>query len=127
MGLTRKMMSMGTMGAVDFRSDKERTAAYTKGMRKQARKQTKIMKQQTQAHAQAPAPAQGWQPNPLQGWSPPAAAIPAAAVVPPPPAPTGQPAPPPPSPPAAWYPDQSQPGIQRYWDGSAWTDHTAPL
>lgn len=36
-------------------------------------------------------------------------------------------APPPPPPvsvPAGWYP---QGDIQRYWDGNAWTDHTAPL
>jgi hypothetical protein len=26
-----------------------------------------------------------------------------------------------------WYPDPSTPGQQRYWDGQAWTDHTAPL
>lgn len=26
-----------------------------------------------------------------------------------------------------WYPDPSAPGTQRYWDGSAWTDHTAPI
>jgi hypothetical protein len=55
MGLTRKTMSLFTMGAVDFRSDKERTAAYTKGIRRQARKQTKILKggglQQTAADA----------------------------------------------------------------------------
>lgn len=31
---------------------------------------------------------------------------------------------PPTHPPAGWYPDAS--GGQRYWDGSAWTDHTAP-
>jgi TM2 domain-containing membrane protein YozV len=28
-----------------------------------------------------------------------------------------------PSPPAGWYPHE---GGQRYWDGHAWTDHTAP-
>jgi hypothetical protein len=28
--------------------------------------------------------------------------------------------------PAGWYPDPSAPGTQRYWDGAAWTDHTAP-
>ena len=33
-------------------------------------------------------------------------------------------APSPPSVPAGWYP---QGDVQRYWDGSAWTDHTAPL
>jgi hypothetical protein len=37
MGLTRKLMSVSTLGAVDFRSDKERTAAYTKATNKQAK------------------------------------------------------------------------------------------
>jgi hypothetical protein len=46
MGLTRKLMSVSTLGAVDFRSDKERTAAYTKATKKQAKQQTKIMKAQ---------------------------------------------------------------------------------
>ena len=27
--------------------------------------------------------------------------------------------------PAGWYSDPTQVGAQRYWDGSAWTDHTA--
>ncbi len=31
------------------------------------------------------------------------------------------------NPPAGWYPDSSQPGTQRYWDGAQWTEHTAPL
>ncbi|QDG66660.1 DUF2510 domain-containing protein [Pseudarthrobacter sp. NIBRBAC000502772] len=34
------------------------------------------------------------------------------------------PPPPPASVPAGWYP---QGDVQRYWDGSAWTEHTAPL
>jgi Protein of unknown function (DUF2510) len=29
--------------------------------------------------------------------------------------------------PAGWYPDPSQAATQRYWDGSTWTDHRAPL
>ncbi|PPF46559.1 DUF4041 domain-containing protein [Rathayibacter sp. AY1A1] len=29
--------------------------------------------------------------------------------------------------PAAWYPDPTDPTLLRYWDGSAWTDHTHPL
>jgi uncharacterized RDD family membrane protein YckC len=29
-------------------------------------------------------------------------------------------------PPANWYPDPSDPGALRYWDGSAWTGHTRP-
>lgn len=32
--------------------------------------------------------------------------------------------PPPPGVPAGWYPDGA---LQRYWDGSTWTEHTAPL
>ena len=46
MGLTRKLMSMSTLGAVDYRSDKERTAAYGKATKKQMKEQTKIMKKQ---------------------------------------------------------------------------------
>lgn len=30
------------------------------------------------------------------------------------------------SPPANWYPDPDRPDLQRYWDGTAWTEHTAP-
>lgn len=53
MGFTRKMMSVGSFGLVDFRSDKERTAAYTKGVRKQARLQTAAMCRQAHAAHQA--------------------------------------------------------------------------
>ena len=28
--------------------------------------------------------------------------------------------------PAGWYPDPQNPAAQRYWDGTAWTTHTAP-
>src|SRR5215216_4957698 len=28
--------------------------------------------------------------------------------------------------PAGWYPDTQNPQLQRYWDGSQWTQHTAP-
>ena len=28
--------------------------------------------------------------------------------------------------PPGWYPDSTNPGQQRYWDGSQWTDYTAP-
>lgn len=34
--------------------------------------------------------------------------------------------PPPPSVPAGWYPDAGNAALQRYWDGAAWTAHTAP-
>ena len=27
---------------------------------------------------------------------------------------------------ANWYPDPNAPGTLRYWDGQAWTEHTAP-
>lgn len=33
---------------------------------------------------------------------------------------------PPPLPPAGWYPDPRYPQYLRYWDGAAWTEHTAP-
>jgi large subunit ribosomal protein L7/L12 len=53
MGLIRKMMSVSTGGGVDFRSDKERTAAYTKAAMKEAKKQTQLMRQQAAQQAQA--------------------------------------------------------------------------
>jgi hypothetical protein len=53
MGLFRKTMSLGTAGLVDFRSDKERTAAYTKAAKKEARKQTQLMRQQAAAQTLA--------------------------------------------------------------------------
>lgn len=30
-----------------------------------------------------------------------------------------------PATPAGWYADPNDPGSQRYWDGSAWTEHTS--
>ncbi len=37
------------------------------------------------------------------------------------------PPPPPPSVPAGWYSDPNNGQLQRYWDGTIWTEHTAPL
>lgn len=46
MGLIRKTLSASTGGMlIDFRSDKERIAKYGKATKKQAKKQTKLMKQ----------------------------------------------------------------------------------
>lgn len=45
MGFIRKTLSISTLGLIDFRSDKERTAAYAKGTRRQARKQTKLLEE----------------------------------------------------------------------------------
>lgn len=51
MGLFRKLTSAATLGAVDFRSDKERTARYTK-------QQLKLMKQQARMQKQGQQPPQ---------------------------------------------------------------------
>lgn len=45
MGLIRKTLSISTLGMIDFRSDKERAAAYAKTMKKHTKKQTKLMEQ----------------------------------------------------------------------------------
>ena len=52
MGFFRKVTSVSTLGLVDFRSDKERTAAYTKRSAKEARKQTALQTAQLE-HAKA--------------------------------------------------------------------------
>lgn len=63
---------------------------------------------------------------PQQPVAPPVAADPFASPASEPVAPPAAPTPAPPvSPPAGWYPDPGRPGGQRYWDGSAWTEHTA--
>ena len=80
-----------------FRDADKRTARRTKAIKKQS-------KQQTQA-LQGLAMIQLAQ---LQAMQQAAAAL-------------QQPGPPA----AAWYPNPTGPG-QRYWDGSAWTEHTAP-
>ncbi|MEU2004679.1 DUF4429 domain-containing protein [Rhodococcus sp. NPDC019627] len=41
--------------------------------------------------------------------------------------PTSPPPPPPPVVPADWYPDPDGVQVRRYWDGSKWTEHTAPM
>ncbi|WP_413768915.1 DUF2510 domain-containing protein [Rhodococcus pyridinivorans] len=37
------------------------------------------------------------------------------------------PVPPPPVAPAGWYPDPQNGVLQRYWDGTRWSERTAPL
>jgi hypothetical protein len=45
MGLIRKLTSVTTLGAVDFRSAKDRTARHAGSVRHQAKKQTKLLKE----------------------------------------------------------------------------------
>lgn len=46
MGLIRKVSSISTFGLIDFRSAKDRTASSSRKAAKQAKKQTKLMKDQ---------------------------------------------------------------------------------
>lgn len=46
MGLFRKMTSVTTMGAVDFRSDKERIARNSKKTAKELKDQNKLLREQ---------------------------------------------------------------------------------
>lgn len=63
--------------------------------------------------------------NVIQDGSPQQAAQPYAQQSTAPVAPAAQ-TPPPADVPAGWYPDPQGSGQQRYWDGAAWTTHTAP-
>lgn len=104
MGIIRKTMSLSTAGLIDFRSDKERAAAYGRGTRTEARKQTKLMQQQLAAQQAA---AQ-------------AASTPVALPMP-------VQAPAPQLPPAGWYQDANNPTVNRWFDGTQWTDHVQPV
>jgi hypothetical protein len=94
------MTSLSTLGAVDFKSDKERTASYTKASAKQAKEQTRLMREQAAA----------------------ARAAGRAATA----APVPSPAPAPQLPPSGWYADKQDPSIDRWFDGTQWTDFTQP-
>lgn len=114
MGITRKIMSVSTAGAVDFRSDKERIARKTAKGARAAKKQNRLLgqqidaiKEQTAALTAAAAAAKAAE----------AAGVAPDAAVPPPP--------PPQSVPAGWYPDpHGEQTLLRWFDGSSWTDHT---
>jgi hypothetical protein len=109
MGLFRKMTSLSTLGAVDFRSDKERSARNTGRTANEAKKQTLLMRQQmasaqgTRSQVAYPGPG-----TPRPTWNPPVA----------PPVPQG--------PPAGWYQDAGQPEMLRWYDGTTWTDFLKP-
>jgi hypothetical protein len=100
MGIIRKMTSASTLGLVDFRSDKERIARSTRQTSKQAAEQTKLLQKQVEIQQQA-----ALQANANAAISRPAATAPVA------------------GPPAGWMLDPQGSGRQRWWDGSAWTEH----
>lgn len=108
MGLIRKVASISTAGMIDFKSDKERIASSSRKGASAAKKQNKLIKEQNDLlAAQAAAQQQAA-----------IAAQQAAPVMPAPGAPVAMP--------AGWYPDPQTPGMNRYWDGLAWTATTAP-
>lgn len=99
MGLIRKVTSVSTLGLVDFRSEKERTARYTKQTRNAVRAQVaqeamslELQRQQLAALNHA---------NVVEAMKPQTT-------------------------PANWYPDPGNPGYIRWWDGSQWTAHVQP-
>jgi len=52
MGMTRKVASVMTFGLIDFRSDKERTARYTKKSYKLAKQEAQEKQQQQEQDQQ---------------------------------------------------------------------------
>jgi hypothetical protein len=103
-GLFRKMTSLSTLGAVDFKSDKERTASYTKAAAKEAKEQTRLMRLQAAQEALRLRARQE-----AQSAAQPVAPMPAPQL-----------------PPAGWYPDQDDSSLTRWFDGTEWTEFTQP-
>lgn len=61
MGLIRKVSSVSTLGLIDFRSAKDRTASHTAAIARQSKKQTKLLREQVAQGVPAPAVvAPGW-------------------------------------------------------------------
>ena len=108
MGIFRKIASVSTLGAIDFRSAKDRTAAYSRGTRTQARKQTKIMakadRRERKAARQAKALDHAYRTAPRIEATP-------SPVTPTRPSPAFWP--------AGWYTIE---GRELYWNGTAWSD-----
>lgn len=97
MGMIRKAASVSTLGMVNFRSEKERTAKYTKQTRNAARAQVaqqatslELQRQQLEALDHA---------NVREATKPIDT-------------------------PAGWYPDPGNPTVNRWFDGAQWTDNT---
>jgi len=98
MGLTRKLLSLSTVGMVDFRSDKERTAAYTQRGYRAAEAGNRLLAQQNAIlAAQAATIAEQ------------ARSIAAVAEA-------RRPMP------AGWYGDRAGADALRFWTGAAWAD-----
>jgi hypothetical protein len=102
MGLFRKVTSISTLGAVDYRSDKERIAKYSKGSRNAIREQNQILRQQTIApgppgrHSAAQQPATATLPTPL-------------------------------GPPPGWVTHPNDVKFLIWWDGARYTEHVKPV
>ncbi len=81
-----------------------------------------LVRRSSPARAVVPAPAYGFAASAYPTAVAPQQPLPGEPVLP---VSLGAPVAVPVSPPAGWYPDPGRPGGQRYWDGSAWTEHTA--
>jgi hypothetical protein len=97
-GLIRKTLSASTLGAVDWKSDKERMAASARKTKTAAKKGNKLLEEQNALLRQQAAQHAAAQRS------------------------AGQPAAPT-APPAGWYDDPHGDSGKRWWDGSAWTEH----
>ncbi len=108
MGLTRKLFSLGTAGLVDFRSDKERTAAYTQRGARAAEAGNRLLRVQNEilAAQAATIAAQAKRiaevPPQTQTFDNRESAAPGSRLAP------------------GWYGGDT-PGPLRYWNGVAWT------
>lgn len=103
MGITRKVLSISTLGMIDFQSDKERVARSARLTKQATRRGNRLLRKQTRRQKQQHRDVMAQQ----------RAAMPQQPVMSAPMV-------------AGWYPDVQYPGYVRWWDGMQWTGSVRP-